>query len=84
MNTQSVHIKKLSKHLYSANSAIQMEELLTDLLTTSELSEISKRLEIFKLLKEGKPQRQIAEILGVGIATVTRGSKALKDKIHYE
>ena len=56
-----------------------MEQLLSDLLTPSEISEISKRLQIFNLLQAGVPQRQIAEQLGVGIATVTRGSRALKE-----
>ena len=55
-----------------------MEQIPRSLLTPSELSEISKRLQIFKLLEQGMPQRQIAEKLGVGIATVTRGSRALK------
>lgn len=55
-----------------------MEKILHSLLTPSELSEISKRLQIFRLLESGMPQRQIAETLGVGIATVTRGSRALK------
>lgn len=57
-----------------------MEKILHNLLTPSELSEISKRLQIFELLESGMPQRQIAEKLGVGIATVTRGSRALKDQ----
>lgn len=55
-----------------------MEKILHSLLTPSELSEISKRLQIFRLLESGMPQRQIAETLGVGIATVTRGSRAMK------
>ena len=56
----------------------QMEKALRDLLTPSEFAEVVKRLQIFKLLEQGVPQRQIAETLGVGIATVTRGSRALR------
>ncbi|BHH82789.1 hypothetical protein LA52FAK_10780 [Desulforhopalus sp. 52FAK] len=48
------------------------------LLTSSEIVELSNRLEIFRMLEDGLPQRKIADILGVGIATVTRGSNALK------
>ena len=80
MNTKSNQYKQeLIKHLLTAKDAASMEQLLSDLLTPSELSEISKRLQIFNLLQAGVPQRQIAEQLGVGIATVTRGSRALKE-----
>ena len=44
---------------------------------------MANRLQIFNLLEEGVPQRQIADRLGVGIATVTRGSNALKKKTGY-
>lgn len=71
--------QELIKHLLAANNSNQLEQALNSLLTPSELSEISKRLQIFKLLEAGMPQRQIAETLGVGIATVTRGSRAIKE-----
>ena len=57
----------------------EMQNKLTGLLTPSEVLEMSKRLQIFAMLKEGVPQREIAKQLGVGIATVTRGSRALKE-----
>ena len=80
MNTESKSYKReLIDHLLAAGDAKALEQLLGDLLTPSEFSEISKRLQIFKLLEAGVPQRQIAEQLGVGIATVTRGSRALKE-----
>jgi TrpR family trp operon transcriptional repressor len=85
MSTQSNqadsdYTEKLIQHLLSAKDSSSMEKILHNLLTPSELSEISKRLQIFELLESGMPQRQIAEKLGVGIATVTRGSRALKDQ----
>ncbi|EXJ11001.1 Trp operon repressor [Nitrincola nitratireducens] len=52
--------------------------LLESLLTPAELNEIPKRLQILKMLQAGIPQRKIAEQLGVGIATVSRGARALK------
>ena len=70
--------QELLAHLLRAKNSQQLDALLSDLLTPSEISEISKRLQIFKLLEAGLPQRQIADQLGVGIATVTRGSRALK------
>jgi TrpR family transcriptional regulator, trp operon repressor len=50
---------------------------LKAILTPKELQEIPKRLEIVRLLKKNIPQRQIADQLGVGVATVTRGSREL-------
>jgi TrpR family trp operon transcriptional repressor len=56
----------------------EMEALLRGLLTEKELEELPKRLEIFKQLKKGVSQHEIAEKMGVGIATVTRGSLELQ------
>lgn len=78
MSTSKKYTKALVEHLLVATDPLAMEKSLRDLLTPSELDEISKRLQIFRLLQSGMPQRQIAEKLGVGIATVTRGSRALK------
>lgn len=80
MNTSKKHITELIEHLLSAQDADGMGIILENLLTRSEMGEISKRLQIFKLLKSGMPQRQIAETLGVGLATVTRGSNALNNR----
>lgn len=55
-----------------------MDDFLQGILTAQEREELPKRLEIVKQLLAGKPQAEIAESLGVGIATVTRGSKELK------
>ena len=41
-----------------------------------EQKEIANRIQIFSLFQQGLPQREIAERLGVGIATVSRGAKA--------
>jgi len=78
MNTDNPYLDELLEHLLAVDDKAGMEKALEGLLTPSELVEISKRLQIFKMLKAGIPQRQIAEKLGVGIATVTRGSRALK------
>lgn len=55
-----------------------MEDFLAGILTPKEINELSQRLEIVKRLKQGQPQRQIADELKVGIATVTRGSRELQ------
>ncbi len=63
--------------LVAIHSSEAMNEALESLLTPAEYQEISKRLQIFNLLRDGVPHRKIAELLGVGIATVSRGSRAL-------
>jgi TrpR family trp operon transcriptional repressor len=61
--------------------SIKDEELLEDFLmavtSVKERAELAQRLEIIKRLLAGEPQHNIARDLGVGIATVTRGSKEL-------
>lgn len=55
----------------------ELAEFLEGLLTPAEIDQLVVRLEVVRLLKQGLPQRQIAEKLGVGIATVTRGAREL-------
>ncbi|WP_191602026.1 Trp family transcriptional regulator [Marinomonas algicola] len=72
-------MQELAKYFLAARDEGQMQKLLQGLLTPNEVSEMRKRLQIFTLLKEGVSQREISKQLGVGIATVTRGSRALKE-----
>jgi TrpR family trp operon transcriptional repressor len=80
MKTKIKYIEYLVNHLLAQESPQEMETALSNLLTTSELDEVAKRLQIFEMLADGIPQRQIAESLGVGIATVSRGSNVLKKR----
>jgi len=80
MNANIKYIDHLVNHLLAQNSPQEMEKALSDLLTASELDEVAKRLQIFEMLAAGIPQREIADRLGVGIATVSRGSNVLKNR----
>ena len=73
-------ITSLVNHLLAQKSSKKMEKVLRQLLTSSELTEVNNRLQIIEMLEQGIPQRQIADRLGVGIATVTRGSSILKQE----
>ena len=75
MNTST---RKIAEHLFQNYGLDQLGQQLEALLTPSEIEKIATRLEISRLLQQGVPQRQIAQQLGVGIATVTRGSRELK------
>lgn len=72
-------MKDLIQFLSEVDDASVLEKRLKVLLTPNEISEMVSRLKIIALLDEGVPQRDIAKQLGVGIATVTRGSRALKE-----
>lgn len=55
-----------------------LRKFLEAIFTPKELQEIPTRLKIVKMLKKGISQREIADQLGVGVATITRGSKELQ------
>jgi TrpR family trp operon transcriptional repressor len=53
---------------------------LDDLLSPEELAALPVRWQIVKRLHQSVPQHKIANELGIGVGTVTRGSKMLKNK----
>lgn len=57
-----------------------LKAFLEDILTEKEYAEVVRRIEILVRLQKGEPQRSIAHDLGLGIATVTRGSHVLLKK----
>lgn len=61
-----------------AKTEKELENLLLGLFTSGEREELAQRIEIVKLLKQGVAQHTIAEKLGVGVATVTRGAKEIQ------
>jgi len=63
--------------IHSIYSKETLEDFLMGITTEKERQELSKRVEVVKHLIDGEPQQKIAAELGVGIATVTRGSKEL-------
>jgi len=71
-------LNQLVEVLLEIKNKKEMLDFLKGILTPKEMEEISTRLQIVKLLKKGKPQQFIAKKLGVGIATVTRGSREIK------
>jgi TrpR family trp operon transcriptional repressor len=73
---QDLAYQYLLQMLCQTDDIERLTILLNALLTDKEQNEIANRIQIFALLQQGLPQREIAESLGVGIATVSRGAKA--------
>lgn len=78
MDKQRKYFNELIQEFMKIKDRRIMENFLSGLLTQSELKEIPMRVQIVKKLKNSIPQQKIAEELGVGIATVTRGSNEIK------
>jgi Trp operon repressor len=57
-----------------------MAEFLVDIMTPAELEEVAIRWQIIKRLNNKETHREIAGDLGVGISTVNRGSRELRNK----
>lgn len=70
--------QSLLTHLANCDNNCDIELALSALLTTKEQHDIANRIRIFDLLAQGVTHREIAEQLGVGIATVSRGAKAMQ------
>jgi TrpR family trp operon transcriptional repressor len=64
--------------LHNQSNISAVQDLLEGLLTPSERKEIEQRIKIVKLMKANMTHHEIAAKLNVGIATVTRGSRELK------
>lgn len=76
---QNKQLAELIDFILKIDNKRDMNDFLKGILTPKELVEIPHRLEIIKLLKKGISQHEIAGKLGVGVATVGRGSKELQN-----
>ena len=70
--------KEILRLIASLKNSREAEELLGAILTPGELEEFARRWQIFRLLVEDRPQREISSALSVSIATVSRGARELK------
>lgn len=77
MNTSNDAAHAVLLNIFAqADTPQQVQALLNAFLTDSEQHELTNRLRIFTLLAQEHTQREIAELLGVGVATVSRGARA--------
>lgn len=72
---------ELTDKLVYAITHVKNEEdcysLLEDLCTIKEIIDMSQRLEVASLLKQGKNYQEINKILGVSTATISRVNKCI-------
>lgn len=73
-------IKQISSFISQLQNEVEIECLLKELLTDSEINVLSKRWHILEMLNNKKTQREIANELKVSLCKVTRGAKLLKNK----
>lgn len=69
---------ELAGAVASIDDSKEAAEFLENILTPKEYEEVALRLQIFKMLGKGMPQRDIAKKLGVSIGTISRGSRELQ------
>ncbi len=74
----ALYVSELSALFGRVKGKKDAEKLLADFLTERELHDIALRWQIVKRLAKDVPHRAISEELGISIAKVTRGSKALQ------
>ncbi len=79
MKDDKKRFNELVELIYSADSKALLNDLLVGITTPAEREALTNRIEIVRRLLKGDPQADIAADLGVGIATVTRGSRELAD-----
>lgn len=78
-------LKEYKNELVNIFTKINGDKLLThefllDIMTPAEFDEAAIRWQIVKKLKKGDTHRQVAGDLGIGISTVNRGSRELRNK----
>lgn len=58
----------------------EMQKLMEEILTKSEINDITLRWNLLQMLNSGHSQREIATELGVSLCKITRGAKILKNQ----
>ncbi len=72
-------VKEIANLIAKMNTADDICGFLSEMLTESELSVLSKRWRIINMLKQGATQREVSKELSVSLCKVTRGAKILKN-----
>ena len=79
-STNSKKIEALAEFINMSKSRENMEMVLDNLLTDSEIEKVYDRVKILDCLDRGLSQRKTLEEVGGGIATISRGASMIKNK----
>ncbi len=71
-------LAELSQVLAIENDPHVISEFLKSLLTENEITDISSRWTLVRLIDKGLSQRAISKELGLSLCKITRGSRELK------
>lgn len=71
-------LNEIATYLAEMKDPRMVEEFLEQILTESEVHDLSLRWESVKMIYQGLPQRRIAKELGISLCKITRGSRELK------
>ena len=71
-------LNELARALASADNPELIKGFLKSLLTENEVTDISSRWTLVRLLDQGMSQRTISRELGLSLCKITRGSRELK------
>ncbi len=77
--TNKKYIIELEEVLAKATDRQVVDNFVRLILTSNEQSDIALRWQILKMLSTGMTQREVASKLGISIAKVTRGARALRE-----
>lgn len=73
-------LERFCQIMASLSSPEEVQGFLQELLTANERRDIALRWHLLELLNAGISQRKIAEMLGISLCKITRGSKLLRDE----
>ena len=71
-------LKLITDTLWRIESSTELSGVIEDILTPAEIHDLADRITILQMLHDGRSQRDIAQTLGVSVATVSRGSRVLR------
>jgi TrpR family transcriptional regulator, trp operon repressor len=73
------NISEIALIFFNLEKKEDIEGFLNEIMTSTELKDLSLRWELMKKIKNGISQRKIASELGISLCKITRGSKILKN-----
>ena len=76
-NLNNEEYRELLRAIVKLSSEEQAEKFLEDVCTIKELEAMSQRLQVARLLKEGRNYLEVSRLTGASTATISRVNKCL-------